>query len=242
MKKLLSLTIVLALSFAVLTGCNQQPPASTTTYKDGTYVSVSDANDKGYMKAEVTIKDDKIEAVTLVGIDSLGLEKTEDYPYAQYHSAIVDLAEEMVSKNTWDVDSVTGATGTSDQSKQAAQRAMEKALVEPASSNKYFDGTFMAISEQTDKGWTIAWVTLEDDTITDVKIVSTTKKTNEDGSSSFVRKDDSYPYPTYFEALELIPERIVEKNSTDIEAVTGATSTTTQAIEAVEQALTQAAR
>ncbi len=241
MKKLLSLSIILVLAFSLLTGCNQ-PKAPATTYKDGTYVSVSDATDKGYTRAEVTIKNDKIESVKLVGIDSLGLEKTEAYAYELYHTAIVDLAEEMVSKNTWDVDIITGATSTSEQAKQAAKRAMEKALVQPASSNKYFDGTFMAISEQTDKGWTIAWVTLENDTITDVKIISTTSKTNEDGSSTFVRKDDSYPYPQYFEALEIIPQRIVEKNGTDIEVVTGATGTTEQAIQAVDQALAQAAR
>ncbi|NLW17076.1 MAG: FMN-binding protein [Firmicutes bacterium] len=242
MKKLLSLSMVLALSVALLVGCNQQPATPSTTYKDGTYVAVSDANDKGYMRAEVTVKDDKIESVSLVGLDSLGLEKTEDYPYAEYHSAIVDLAEEMVNKNTWDVDSITGATGTSEQSKQAVKRAMEKALVEPASSNQYFDGTFMAISEQNDKGWTIAWVTIENDKITDVKLVSTTAKQNDDGSTSFVRKDDSYPYPEYFEAIETLPEQFVANNGTDIEGVTGATGTTEQAKDAVEQALAQAAR
>lgn len=240
MKRFWSLTIVLALSLALLVGCGS--PAAPAVYKDGTYIGVSDASDKGYMRAEITIKQDKLESVKLVGLDGLGLEKTEDYPYEQYHTAIVDLAKEMTEKNTWDVDAVAKATSTSDQSKQAAQRAMEKALAEPTATATYFDGTFMAISEQTERGWTIAWVTVEDDAITKVVIHSTAAKTDDNGNVSFARKDDSYPYEVYFEALELIPERMVANNSTDIEAVTGATSTTDQAKEAAAQALESAKR
>lgn len=236
MKKFLSLAVILALSLTLFVGCK---PA---VYKDGTYVGVSDATDKGYTRAEVTIKKDKIESVKIVGLDSLGLDKTDAYAYEDYHTAVADLAKAMKEKNTWDVDGVAKVTSTSTQAKQAAKRAMEKALVKPTSSAKYFDGTFMAISEQAEKGWTIAWVTLENDKITDVVIHSTTSKTDDAGNSKFVRKDETYPYEPYFEALELIPQRIVEKNGTDIEAVTGATGTTDQTKQAVEQALTQAAR
>ncbi len=237
MKKFLTLAIVLALSLTLFAGCSK--PA---VYKDGTFVAVSDATDKGYMLAEVTVKKDKIEAVKLVGLDSLGLEKTEKYPYETYHQAVVDLAKEMVDKNTWDVAAVTKASSTSTQSKQAAERAMEKALVKPASTAKYFDGTFMAISDQTEKGWTVAWVTIEDDKITDVVFHSTTKTTDDEGNTKFVRKDETYPHAPYHEAREVLPERIVEKNGTDIEAVTGATGTTETVKQAVERALEQASR
>ncbi len=237
MKKYLSLAVVLALSLTLFVGCGK--PA---TYKDGTFIGASDANDRGYTRAEITIKKDKIESVKIVGLDNVDLDKTEDYPYEEYHKAVTELEKAMKEKNTWDVDAVAKATSTSTQAKQAAQRAMEKALVKPTSTAKYFDGTFMAISEQTERGWTIAWVTLKGDKITDVKLSSTTAKTDDNGNNTFVRKDESYPYEPYFEALELIPQRMVEKNGTDIEAVTGATSTTDQAKQAVEKALTEATR
>lgn len=233
MKKHLSLLIALTLSLVLLAGCTK--PA---VYQDGTFTSVSDADDKGYVRAEVTIKGDKIDAVKIVGVDNLGKDKTEAYPYADYHTSIVELADAMKENNTWDVDGIAKATGTSEQARQAAKRAMEKALVKPESSAKYFDGKFMAISEEQPNGWTIAWVKVENDTITEVEIVSTTQ----DDGGNWVRKDDTYPWEPYFEAVSLIPERIVANNGTDIDTVTGATGTSTQAIEAVNTALELGAR
>lgn len=240
MKRFWSLAVILALSLTLFVGCST--PAEPAVYKDGTYVGVSDATDRGATRAEIIIKNDKIESVKIVDLDGLGLEKTEEYAYEDYHTAIVELADAMQEENTWDVDVVAGATSTSNNAKQAAQRAMEKALVKPTSTAAYYDGTFMAISEQTERGWTIAWVTVEGDAIEKVVVHSTASTTDDKGNVSFARKDSSYPYEGYFEALELIPERMVAKNSTDIEAVTGATSTTDQAKEAAAQALTLAKR
>lgn len=234
MQKRLSLALIVIMSLALLAGCKQ------ATYQDGTFVAVSDATDKGYMQAEVTIKNDKITAVKLAGVDSLGLEKTDDYPYEPHHQAVAELEETMVAKNTWDVDAVAQATHTSSEAKLAAQRALEKALVKPSSEAKYFDGTFMAISDKDEKGWTIAWVTLKDDKITDVVLHSTT--TSKEDPDKFVRKDETYPYAPYHEAVKTLPEQFVAQNGTDVEGVTGATGTTETAKQAVENALNKATR
>ncbi len=232
MRRFLPLLLALALSLTLLVGCK---PA---LYQDGTFTAVSDANDMGYVKAEVTIKGDKIQSVKLVGLDKLGLEKTEDYPYEAYHQAITDLAKEMTDKNTWDVAAVSGATSTSEEAKQAVKRALEKALVKPTATGQYFDGKFMAISDQEANGWTIAWVTIKDDKITDVDFHSTTQN----GEGQFVRKDESYPYAPYHEAREVLPAQFVEKNGTDIDGMAGATGTVNALKQAVERALEQASR
>ena len=236
-QKFLSIVAILVLALAAMVGCNKP-----TVYKDGEYIGVSDANEKGFTRVKLTLKKDKITAVSIVDITELGQEKTADYPYEAYHKAVVDLAAAMQAKNDWDVAVVTGATSTSEQSKQAAQRALEKAKTERATGSRLFDGTFMGVSPTTADGWTIALVTIQADKITDVVLQSVTAGKDADGNTKFALKDESYPYAPYFEAIRLLAERMVEENSADVEAIAGATSTSNEAVEAAKQALTLATR
>ncbi|MGI6344801.1 MAG: FMN-binding protein [Bacillota bacterium] len=233
MKKALLLSLVLVVAVGLLAGC------SKSVYQDGTYTAVSDSTDNGYMEAKVTIAKDKITAVELIGYDKFAAAKGESYPWDAYHQAIEDIPAQMVAENTWDVDGVAQATGTTEQSKQAAKRALELALTEPASTAKYFDGTFMGVSPADARGGiTVVQVTIEGDVIKAVTAKSAQKA--EDGSLAF--KDESYPWAEYFEAIEKVPEQIVEANGVDVDGVAGATGTSTQIKEAVQDALNKATR
>lgn len=257
MKRLLVIALVAVLAVSVLTGCK------TAVYKDGTYTAVSDATDKGYMKADVTIKGDKITAVKLYGYNNLGVEKPTSYPYPEYHKVLSDLPGAFVQKNSAKVDIIAKATGSSNQSMQAVERALGKALAKPASSAKYFDGTFMAVSAPDSRGsWTMVWVTLANDKITDVVIHSTTSAKEKDaegnvikddngrdvikkdaaGNTIFERKGADYAYAAYHESLPALKAAFIAKNGVEIDVFSGATGTTNQAKEAVTNALSSALR
>lgn len=257
MKKLLAIAVIAVMSISLLAGCSAKP-----VYKDGTYTAYSDATDRGYVKAEVTIAKDKITGVKLSGTDNLGLEKTAAYAWADYHTMKTELPKRFVEKNSWDVDVWAKATGSSNQAKQAVLRAMQKARVNPTTTAKYFDGVYMAISDKTDKGWTIVWVTIGNDKITGVNLHATTPakeldaegkpvkdaegkdviKKDAAGNVVFERKAAAYPWPAYHEARVELPKRFVAKNSADVEIVTGATGTSNQAKQAVAEALKKAMR
>ena len=258
MKRIIIIALVSILTISLLVGCK------TAVYKDGTYTAYSDAGDKGDYSAEVTIKGDKITAVKVQGYDSLGRAKTEAYSYPQYHEAVIELPKRFIAKNSSEVDTFTGATSTSTGAKQAVKRTMEMALVKPASSAKYFDGTFMAKSEPDARGaWTVVWVTIGGDKITNVDLHGTAAakekdaegnvvkdaegkdviKKNAAGDVVYERKDPAvYSYTAYVEAKVELPKRFVAKNGADIDVYTMATGTSNQAKEAVAKALANAAR
>ena len=247
MKRVLIIALVAVMSLSVLAGCSAAKPV----YKDGTYTAYSDATDKGDYSAVVTIKGDKITAVTVQGYDSLGLAKTAAYSWPEYHQAIKDLPTRFVEKNTWDVDAVAKATSTSNGAKQAVLRAMQKALVTPTTGAKYFDGTYMAKSEPDARGgWTVVWVTIGGDKITKIDLHGTEAAKDAEGKvieGKFQRKDVAVygvaaGYTAYAEAKVELPKRFVAKNGADIDVYTMATGTSNQAKEAVAKALANAAR
>ena len=212
--------------------------------------AVSPANEQGYAQVTLTLENGSISDVMIVEFDGVGREKVyEDYhqrwPYLE--DAHNELAQSIVEENTWDVDIVTGATGTSVKVREAARFALEKASgEEPAT--EHFDGTFMGISDATDKGWGIAWITLESDEIVEIRLEGTTPA-EEDGEAVFdavgrqvfVLKDENYPWEPYHEAKEVVADEIVETQSTEVDTYTGATGSSQQWMEATERAM-EAAR
>ncbi len=232
MKRIMLILIFLLLIFG---GCEKKEASGGLV--DGIYEGYSDATDNGYMKAVVTIGAGKITKVTLHGFDGLGLEKSSSYPWFPYHKMIDELPKAYVEKNDWNVDIITQATGSSLESNQAVRRSMERAQKD-GTKDKYFDGIFMGISEELPGGWTIAWVTLKNDKITKVVLHSTTPDPDREGE--FVIKDESYPWAEYHEALVELPKRFVKANGTKVDIITGATGTSNQAKEAVEEALKMA--
>ena len=212
--------------------------------------AVSQADERGYAHVTLTMENDTISDVMIVEFDGVGMEKIyEDYhqrwPYLE--DAHNELAQSMVEENTWDVDMVSGATGTSEKVREAASFALQKARGE-APETEHFDGTFMGLSDATEKGWGIAWVTLENDEIVDLRLEGTTpaqedgeEVTDNVGRQVFVIKGEDYPWEPYHEAKEVIAEDIVETQSTEVDTYTEATGSSQQWMEATERAM-EAAR
>ncbi len=255
-KKWVSLLLAIAFSAGVLFGC--APPAEPDepaddppedgTYRDGTFEAVSQGDEGGFVHVALEIESDEIVHVEITEYDGVGKEKLYDaYPLPKLQEAHETLAERMAEENTWEVDTFSGATSTSEKAREAARFALERASFDPPGQT-YFDGTFMAISDATDRGWGIAWVTLEDDRITDIELVGTKPKEEDGepvlddaGQQIFQIKPEDYEWEPYLEAREVIAERMLEAQGPEVDAYTDATLSTNQWQQAVERAL-EAAR
>ncbi len=115
MKKLLSLIIILALALGCL-GAMAEGAA------DGTYTASAEGKD-GPVVVETTFKDGKIFSVVIT--EQNETPEIAGLPLEQIPQAIVDA-------NAWNVDSVTGATVTSDAIKAAVKDAIVQAGGDPA--------------------------------------------------------------------------------------------------------------
>jgi len=257
LKKFLTVAAVALVTVAALVGCTPQ-----AIHNDGTFVAVSDATDRGFVRAEVTIARDKITAVKLAEFDSLGLEKGPNYAYAPFQTFAAEMPKRFVEKNTWDVDVVSQATGSSNRAKQAVLRATQMARKTKTTAATMWDGTFMAISDRTERGWGIAWVTISDGKISRVVLHETRQAPERDaagavvmgpdgrpvirkdaaGNVIFERKPADYAYAPYLEAIVELPKRFVAKNSAQVDVFTGATGTSNNSMQAVQRALDSAKR
>ena len=125
----------------------------------------------------------------------------------------------IVEANSTDVDGVTGATITSDAIKAAVVSAIEAAKngapTGPVTAQVTVDGKNGPITVE---------VTVEGDTITDVKVL-----------------EHSETVGVGAVAVDWMPGRIVEANSTDVDGVSGATITSDAIKAAVAEALAEAA-
>lgn len=97
---------------------------------------------------------------------------------------------------------------------------------------EYKNGRYIAVSDATQHGYVMAVVTVADNRITDVRL------TEIDGAGN--PKPATYPWEPYHTAMEQLPQRFIEGNAADIDIVTGATSTSQKAIQAVARALLKA--
>lgn len=114
----------------------EEEPAAEGKYKDGTYEGKGDPWEYGSEDATVVIKDNKMEEITLRRLDKEGNEVNYDdwtgeekdgktYPNLKQYR--IDIANEMIEKQTYEVDSISGATVSSDNWKLAVKRALEQA-------------------------------------------------------------------------------------------------------------------
>ncbi len=103
-------------------------------YQDGAFTG---ANEDGTAEVTLTIQDDQIVNVQIVEFGRDGEAKDiETYPVcvddgqepllAEAHPAFVS---QMIEENTWEIDTFTGATGSSGSVREAAQNALEEAKV-----------------------------------------------------------------------------------------------------------------
>ncbi len=199
---------------------------------EGTYSHASEADDKGYVYAEVTFENDGITEVELTEFNDKEIEKGEEYDWEPFHEAMNELPERFKESNSPDIEAYTEATNTSEKAMDAVDKAMKRAEGE----TRAFDGTFLGTSEQND-GWGVAWVTLDNEEISNVKLEEVAL-TNE----KYEFKDDDYDWEEFHEAKETMPEWFVEENSSDVDEYTQATASSQMWMEAVEDALTKAGR
>ncbi len=205
-----------------------------TVYTDGTYQAVSQANDKGYTWAQVTLRRDKITAVELKEFDGKAAEKDfATYPWAQARQANELLPQRFVEKNTWDVDIVAEATSSSNKYREAVKFALEKARRRPVMTTMHFDGTFLGRSAAGARGYGLAWTTLQNDRITDVEL----KEITETG--------DFKDFETYWAPAGVARDRMTERleaaapaDVRNVDIVAGVTTSSQQWKAAVENALT----
>jgi uncharacterized protein with FMN-binding domain len=251
MKKFLALVLSMLLLIPLFAACSKQTDnntnsntnnnantATSTKYNDGTYIGYSDATpeSRGFAYAEVTIKDDKITEVKLYEVNEYGkLKDYSTYPFKEAKTANEEMAKRFVEKNSADVDDYTGVTNSSKKYKEAVLRALEKASKEK-DGKKYFDGTFLATSDQSaENGYALAYVTIKDDKITNVVL-------QEVGKDGKFKDYATYPLKEAKAANEEMAKRFVEKNSADVETVAGVTGSSKSYIEAVKKALEMATK
>ena len=101
-----------------------------------------------------------------------------------------------------------------------------------AGAAKYEDGTYLGFSDADRRGYMMAIVTIENDQITAVIL--------QEMQYTGLPKDESYPWPQFHEAMQVLPQRFIEANGPDIDGYTGATGTVNKAKQAVARALDKA--
>lgn len=215
-------TLIFLLVFLLVLGLTSAAGART----DGEFTGFFEGDEEGYVKAVVTIEDDDITAVELREYDHLAREKGEHYEYQSFQKAIRELPEKFIAANDYDIDIISGATKTSEKAREAVKMSLEK-----SQGVTEFDGTFMARSDKTERGWGVIWLTLKGGEITDIRL-------EEVSGDEF--KDENYGWEAYHSAREKIAERMLEANSYEVDAYTSATGSSKLWMEAAEQALNMA--
>ncbi len=220
-----SLCLLLVLSVA---GCKPK------VYNEGTFKGISQADSHGYAIADVTIRKDKITSVSLSEVTEMGVGKDyATYPYPKAKEANTEMAKRFVGRADANVDAYSGATQSSSKYKEAVTHALEKARKEPVIKTASFDGTYFGRSAAGAQGYGIAWVTVRADKITSVKLDEVT-------SEGKLKDWPTYLYPKALEAKAEMEKRFVEKSSATVDTFSGATNSSAQWVQAVQEAMKNA--
>lgn len=130
MKRLPYLVVVVFLSLTIFS-CK-----ASSKYRDGTYTAKADPWQFGQEEATVMIKDDKILDISLRKLDKSGKEVNYDdwagqikdgmiYPNMKQYR--INMAKDMIKRQTYDVDTISGATTSSNNWRIAVQTALDEA-------------------------------------------------------------------------------------------------------------------
>lgn len=138
--------------------------------------------------------------------------------------AIPELTQQIKDAQSADIDGVTGATLTSNAVKEAAGKAIEAAKGETQTATVLKPGTYTATVESYQHEHVTVSVTVDENRILDVEIVELT----------------DFPSTVTEVPRAEIPAAIVENQSYNVDAVTGATFTSNSIKAAVRDCLEQA--
>lgn len=217
---ILSLAVVFLLISGLMTN-------SVISAEIAEYVGYSEADDHGYIRAEVVLEGDTIIDVKLTEYSELGEAKGEDYSYDEYHEAMVELPERFIDANSHEIDVFSGATSSSNKAMEAVKMALDK-----ADDKTEFNGTYMGTSAPSDRGaYGVAWVEVKEGEIVDVKL-------EEVSEGEF--KDEDYDYEDFHNAKEELPQSFIDADSYDIDTYSGATGSSDRWRQAVIRALGKA--
>lgn len=106
------------------------------SYKDGIYTEEGDKWKYGNENATVIINNGKVAGITLRKLDKIGKEVNYDKWVGEkingslnpdLNKYRIDIAHKMLEKQTYDVESISGATISSENWKRAVHRALDKA-------------------------------------------------------------------------------------------------------------------
>lgn len=215
------------------------PVSESSAYRDGTYTGTG-TGFSGPITVQVVIEGGKIKDITVVS-------STDDSPYLQNASALL---KQIVALQSTNVDTVSGATYSSVGLISAVRDALQKAggssasdsalpvLAASESQNKtsenaptveavaepaaYRDGVYTGTGTGFGGQMTVQ-VTVSGGKITDIQVLSS--------------KDDS----PYLQNACALLQNIIASQSTNVDAVSGATYSSAGLIEAVRNALANAA-
>lgn len=227
------------------------PNMNNATFKDGTYIGVGEGY-KGDIKVSVVIKNGKIYKINILS--------TEDDE--QYFSKARKLTSSIITKQTADVDTISGATFSSNGIIEAVSNALQKAYVKqtttvptttttnnttsttlpssPSVKLKYENGTYMAqVLCYPDDGFDFEEYTLSlkisifDDVITSIDDVMGVGDNYDTANDWYMNR--AIRGTTKYPS---VVKQILNKNTTaDVDTVSGATCSSKAIIEAVNKAL-----
>lgn len=227
------------------------PNMNNTTFKDGTYIGVGEGY-KGDIKVSVVIKNSKIYKINILS--------TEDDE--QFFSKARKLTSCIITKQTADVDTVSGATFSSNGIIEAVSNALQKAYVKqtttvptttttnnststtlpsnPTVKLKYENGTYMAqVVCYPDDSFDFEEYTLSlkisifDDVITSIDDVMGVGDNYDTANDWYMNR--AVRGTTKYPS---VVKQILNKNTTtDVDTVSGATCSSKAIIEAVNKAL-----
>lgn len=215
---------------------NKTATVKTYKYKDGTYTGTG----TGYrpnLKVSVTISNDKIKSITLISTND-----TDDF----FSKAWSRIKSAILSKQSTNVNTVSGATHSSEGIIEAINDALQKA--KDAKENKTTtttSATTTTVERTTTTTTKAATGTYKDGTYTGSGYghrgqiqVSVTISNGKITSINLVSDNDT---PEYFNrAWSTVPNEIISSQSTNVNVVSGATHSSDGIIEAVQNALAEA--
>lgn len=191
----------------------EEVEVSDNVYEDGTHEVTVDGHN-GPLTVEVVV-----EAGTISSVVVLEHEETEGLA----DPALEEVPAAIVASNSAEVDTVSGVTVTSEAIIAAVNEALGLDSAPQVQGLNFTDGTYEGTAEGRNAPVTVE-VTVTNGEIADVVVLAHEET-----------EEISDP------AIEEVPASIVANNSTDVEAVSGASLTSAAIMEAVDNALLDAA-
>lgn len=195
----------------LLSGCTADKKEINRNYIAGTYQGSAEGFG-GKLDVEVTLSEDKIEKVEI---------KSHEETEGVGSKAVEALPSQFVSKNSVDVDTVTGATMSSKAIIAAVKDAMKDFLTTDTGKS-LANGTYQGESTGF-HGPLKVEVTIAKKKITDIKVL-----------------ENFETIGIGTKALDQVPERIIEHQSVGVDVLTGATASSKAVLAAVSNALEKA--